>query len=705
MLQNILLVEDDSGDALAIRAALLDSHDGSFAVDWVRTCAEALERVRSTRRIAAVLLDLSLPDCQGIETFDRLFAVIPQRPILILTSEQDEDTAKLAVQRGAQEYLLKAHLDAYLLPKAVGSMLERAANAEAMFEQKERAQVTLNSIGDAVMSTNVAGQITYLNVVAERLTGWSKQDAIGHPLAEVFHIVDGTTREVARDPMAFAILENHAVSLTPNCVLLRKGGGEAAIEDSAAPIHDRRGVVTGAVMVFHDVSTTREMALKLAYAAQHDSLTDLPNRLLFDDRLTEALRLAQRHHRRLAVLFLDIDRFKHINDSVGHLIGDRLLQLIAQRVQGCVRTSDTVSRQGGDEFVILLPEVAHPEDAALCADKILRAIRAPCLIDQHDLHVTASIGIVTYPEDGNDCLTLMKYADFAMYHAKDGGRDNRQFFKPDLNVRAIRRQSLEKGLRYALEHQEFVLNYQPKFNLVTGEIAGVEALIRWSHPDWGMVPPAEFIPIAEECGLIAPIGRWVLREACAQALAWRAMGLRPIRIGINSSAVELRTKGYVSEIGVVLTELGMDSRYLELELTETFLMQDAVSTRAVLNDLKQIGVRLALDDFGTVYSSLSHLRRFPIDTLKIDRSFVRSVTTEQEDASIVCAMISMGRSLHMQVVAEGVETEEQLAFLQEQDCPFGQGYYFSQPVTAKECGRLLQNGLQRAALECLPALV
>jgi diguanylate cyclase (GGDEF)-like protein/PAS domain S-box-containing protein len=704
MKQTILLVLNESVDALAIQAALVNSRDGAFDVVWIRSCAESLVRLRGPSRIAAVLLDLHLPDCQGIETFDRLFLCAPRVPILILTGARDEGLAKLAVQRGAQDYLLKGHLDAYLLPKAVGSMLERAANAEALFEAKERAQVTLNSIGDAVMSTDVRGRVTFLNVVAEQLTGWSQMDASGRALEEVFQIVDGTTRETARNPMAFAIQENHTVSLTPNCVLIRKGGGESAIEDSAAPIHDRHGSVTGAVIVFHDVSATRALALKMAHLAQHDGLTSLPNRLLFDDRLTEALALASRYHRKLAVMFLDVDRFKHINDSLGHLIGDRLLQLIAQRLQGCVRGSDTVSRQGGDEFVILLPEVAHPEDAALCADKILRAVRAPYLIDQHDLHVTASIGIVTYPADGSDCATLMKHADFAMYHAKDAGRDNRQFFRPDLNVRALRRQSLESGLRYALERQEFVLVYQPKLNLVTGQIAGVEALIRWLHPDWGLVPPAEFIPVAEECGLIVPIGRWVLREACAQAQAWQDMGLEPIRIGINSSAVELRAPDFVSEISVILAESGLEAQCLELELTETFLMQDAASTSVVLHDLKQIGVRLALDDFGTGYSSLSHLRRFPIDTLKIDRSFVRSITTTTEDASIVCAMINMGRSLHIQVVAEGVETPEQLAFLQDQDCPFGQGYYFSQPIIAKECLQLLRNGLRQSGRECVSTL-
>jgi diguanylate cyclase (GGDEF)-like protein/PAS domain S-box-containing protein len=646
--------------------------------------------------IGAVLLDLFLPDSAGMETFDRLYHAAPQIPILILTAVQDEDTAKLAVQRGAQEYLLSDRLDAYLLPKAVRSMMERAASMEALFEEKERAQVTLDSIGDAVISTDIAGNVTYLNVVAESLTGWSKQEAAGHAFNDVFHIVNSVTRDPARNPIAFAIQSNETVGLTPNCVLIRRDGGESPIEDSAAPIHDRYGQVTGAVIVFHDVSAARAMTLSMSHLAQHDSLTDLPNRALLNDRLTEALSLAHRYHRQLAVLYLDVDRFKHINDSLGHMIGDRLLQSIAQRLLGCVRESDTVSRQGGDEFVILLSEVAHARDATVCADKILDALRAPHKIDQHEVHVTTSIGIVTYPDDGLDADALMEHADFAMYHAKENGRDNRQFFKRDMNIRALERQSLENGLRHALQREEFSLHYQPKLNLQTGAIVGVEVLIRWIHPEFGPVSPADFIPIAEESGLIVPIGRWVLAEACHQAQAWQDIGLTPIRIGINISAVELRIGDFVGFISHLITTTGLDPRFLELELTETFLTQDSTSTSAVLHALKAIGLNLALDDFGTGYSSLNHLKRFPIDTLKIDRSFVHGITTNPDDAGIVAAVISMGRHLHMRVVAEGVETSEQLAFLQYHECPFGQGYYFSRPVVARECTQLLRRGITAA---------
>jgi diguanylate cyclase (GGDEF)-like protein/PAS domain S-box-containing protein len=709
MSQNILLIQDDASRAKDIQAALSASNDGSFHVEWVRTCSAALERLSGNAapeqksgggvEISAVLVDLYLPDSQGIETFDRLFGAIPQIPILVLATSRDEAIAKIAVERGAQDYLMQAHLDSYLLPKTLGSMIERAANAEALYEEKERAQVTLNSIGDAVMSTNFSGHVTYLNVIAEGLTGWSQQEAFGHPLQEVFRIIDGTTREAAVDPMALAIRENKPVSLTPNCVLIRRDGTEAAIEDSAAPIHDRRGQVTGAVIVFRDVSVARAMTLRMSHLAQHDSLTDLPNRVLLNDRLAEAIVLSNRYERNLAVLFLDLDRFKHINDALGHAIGDRLLKSVARRLFTCVRSSDTVSRQGGDEFVILLWEVRHAEDAAITADKILQALRAPHCIDQHELHVTGSIGIVTYPDDGEDAETLLKNADFAMYHAKESGRDNYQFFKPNLKIRAIERQSLEGDLRHAVERQEFVLHYQPKMNLVTGTgtIIGVEALIRWMHPRRGLLAPEQFIGIAEECGFIVPIGRWVLREACRQARAWQDAGLPPMCIAVNISSVELRATDFVTGVQAILTETRLEPRYLELELTETFLMRDSRSVADVLKQLKDIGVLLALDDFGTGYSSLSYLKRFPIDTLKIDRSFVRDLTTDSDDASIVTAVIGMGKNLHMRVVAEGVETREQLEFLRRHGCPQGQGYYFGKPVAAAEFSQLLARDVSETA--------
>jgi diguanylate cyclase (GGDEF)-like protein/PAS domain S-box-containing protein len=702
--QNILLIQADPTEAKAIQTALVGSPDGPFHVDWVQSHAAGLKRLgrlgtqqprSGANAIAAVLVDLFLPDSEGIETFDHLFVAAPHIPILILVDPTSVDIAKLAVRRGAQDYLLKCRLDDYLLPKALRNMIERSAIAEALFFEKERAQVTLNSIGDAVMSTDESGAVAYLNVVAQNLTGWSHTEAAGQPFDEVFRIIDAGTRELVPNPMARAMRENKTVSLTPNCLLIRRDGFESAIEDSAAPIHDRQGRVTGAVMVFHDVSTARALSTKMSHLAQHDSLTDLPNRILFNDRLNQAMGMSHRQGKKLALLYLDIDRFKHVNDSSGHATGDRLLQSVATRLRACIRHSDTISRQGGDEFVVLLCEVAHPQDAAVAAEKMLAALSEPHHIDELELYVSASIGIVTYPEDGNTAETLLKNADTAMYQAKDCGRNNYQFFTAEMNLHALERQSLESDLRHALERREFVLHYQPKVNLRTRAITGVEALIRWRHPNRRLIRPSRFISIAEETGLIVSIGKWVLREGCRQAKAWQLAGMTPTSIAINVSAVELRAKNFVAGVRVILAETGLEARYLELEITETFLMQDAASTGLVLQELKDMGIQLALDDFGTGYSSLSYLKRFPIDTLKIDYSFVRDLTTDADDASIVSAVVNMGKSLHMRVVAEGVETHEQCTFLKNQHCPEAQGFYFGEPMIAEELAELFAHQMRR----------
>jgi diguanylate cyclase (GGDEF)-like protein/PAS domain S-box-containing protein len=627
-----------------------------------------------------------------METFDKLFAAAPDIPILVL-GNGNEALAKEAVGRGAQDYLLAGHLDSYSLPRALRNAIERKAVEDALYVEKERAQVTLNSIGDAVLCTDISGNVTYLNLVAEAMTGWHREEATGKPLAEVFRIIDGATRKAAQDPMEMAVEQNRTVGLTVNCVLIRRDGLESAIEDSAAPIHDRTGRVTGAVIVFHDVSAARAMSVQMTHSAQHDVVTNLPNRLLLSDRITQAITLARRQHRPLAMIFLDLDRFKYINDSLGHAIGDELLQSVSRRLLASVRASDTVSRLGGDEFVVLLSEITHPVDAATSANKILHSVSVAHSIGGQELHIDGSIGISVYPEDGEDAETLIKNADTAMYHAKEKGRNNFQFFKAEMNLKAVERQSLEGSLRRALERKEFLLHYQPKVNLDTGEITGVEALIRWQQPDRGLVTPAQFVPIAEDCGLIIQIGHWVLREACRQAREWQDAGLPFKRVSINVSAVEFRDKSFVESVRAILAETGLEAQCLDLELTEGVLMEDAESTAAVLQELKTMGVHLVVDDFGTGYSSLSYLQQFPIDVLKIDQSFVHRITGDPDDSPIVRAIIDMGKNLKQGVIAEGIETPEQLAFLQAHHCAEGQGYLFSQPLAAAQFAHLLQMGL------------
>jgi len=694
---NLLLIEDNSDDATLIQIALSNTRFGPFKIEWVKNLSDGLERLRKGG-IEAVLTDLSLPDTQGIDTLDKLMLAAPHVPILVLSGAEDEDIASQTVQHGAQDYFPKSHLDGHTLSRALRNMIDRKKAEDALFIEKERAQVTLNSIGDAVLCTDSSGNVTYLNIVAEKMTGWLREEASGRPLAEVFQIIDGVTRQPAQNPMDMAVAQNKTVGLTANCILIRRDGHESAIEDSAAPIHDRGGHGTGAVIVFHDVSAARSMSLQMTHSANHDFLTDLPNRMLLNDRLTQAIALACRYRHKLAVLFLDLDSFKHINDSLGHAIGDKLLKAMGERLLATVRKSDTVSRQGGDEFVVVLSPIVRSEDAALSVTKIIAAVIAPYSIDQHDLHVSVSVGISIYPDDGADAEALIQNADNAMYHAKEQGSNTYRFFKEDMNVQAVRRQSLEASLRRALERHEFVLHYQPKINLKSGRITGVEALIRWHHPERGLIPPAEFIPIAESCGLIVPIGRWVLRQACMQARKWQIAALPQIRMAVNISSVEFRDKNFLENLRATLSETGLDSRHLELELTESVLMQHVESTAFVLGQLRALGVHLAVDDFGTGYSSLSYLSKFPINSLKIDKSFVQKINSERDDAPIISAVINMGQSLKQRVIAEGVETLEQLAFLQSRGCEEGQGFYFSCPVVAEEFAKLLETGVSTTVL-------
>ncbi|HAN55053.1 MAG TPA: diguanylate cyclase, partial [Betaproteobacteria bacterium] len=470
------------------------------------------------------------------------------------------------------------------------------------------------------------------------------------------------------------------------------------LDDHMLQLQDANNHLVTATLAAHTLADEIEQArAQMAYLAQHDALTDLPNRILLNDRLAQAMALAHRHGKQLAVMFLDLDRFKHINDSLGHAVGDQLLQSVAKRLTAGVRSSDTVCRQGGDEFVILLADVEHAEDAALSAQKILAALTAPHRIDQLELHVTVSIGISIYPNDGQDVDTLIKSADTAMYHAKESGRNNFQFFEPNMNALAVERHAIESGLRRALERQEFVLYYQPKIDLHSGMIVGVEALIRWQHPQRGLILPEQFVWIAEDCGLIIPIGIWVLGEACRQAQSWQDAGLPPMAVAVNISAIQFRHRDFLQHLTRILKDTGLAPHCLELELTESVLMHDASTTLAVLNGIKALGVRLAIDDFGTGYSSLSYLKHFQIDTLKIDQSFMRDIThasADTADAAIITAVVSMGKSLNQRVIAEGVETREQLAFLQAHGCGEAQGYFFSRPVTAEALLTLLRTGIE-----------
>ncbi|MCS4310169.1 diguanylate cyclase (GGDEF)-like protein [Pseudomonas sp. BIGb0381] len=432
--------------------------------------------------------------------------------------------------------------------------------------------------------------------------------------------------------------------------------------------------------------------LKVSHLLQYDALTELPNSTLLGDRLTQAIALGRRHDTQLAVMFIGLDRFKRINNALGYPVGDEVLQQVSQSLVAAVRASDSVFRYGSDEFVILLNDVQHPQQTQHIAQKVLKAISVTRHVAGHDLSVTASLGISLYPNDSSTAVELIKHAETAMHTTKERGPDDLSFYTEDMNLRAQHQQNLESAIRQALEHDEFALHYQPKLDLKTGRILGAEALIRWFQPRSGWVHPADFIPVAEDSGLIVPLTQWVLRHACEQAQAWRTMGLTPLRISVNISAIDFRQREFVDNLAAILKQTGLPPNQLELEITESVLMQNVDDTVDILNRIKAMGVRLALDDFGTGYSSLSYLRRFPIDVLKIDQSFVRGLHENSQDAQLISAIIGMGKSLELNIIAEGVETVEQLNFLRAQHCEEGQGFLFSKAVPAKDFAQLLQVG-------------
>lgn len=443
------------------------------------------------------------------------------------------------------------------------------------------------------------------------------------------------------------------------------------------------------------LSAVRSMAMNMAHQARHDNLTGLPNRTLLIDRIAQAIARPDESSAGFALMFLDLDNFKHVNDALGHAIGDQLLRSVAQRLSTCVRGSDTLSRQGGDEFAILLSdEHENPrQEAALTADKVLAALVPLHSIGEHRLHVTVSIGISVYPDDARNAETLIRHADTAMYCAKAKGRNNYRFFQSEMSVRATERQAVEGGLRQALERDELLLYYQPKVNLQTGVITGAEALLRWRHPQRGLLLPEAFIAIAEDSGLIVPIGRWVLREACAQTRRWEVAGLQLGAIAVNVSALEFRREDFVAAVSAVLRETGLAPGSLQLEITESALMHDMDASILIMHRLKELGIQLAVDDFGTGYSSLSYLHHFPVDVLKIDQSFVREIATTSGSGVILSAVIAMGNGLKQCVVAEGVELQAQLDFLRRERCEEGQGYFFSPPLAADGFAMLLATGV------------
>ncbi len=564
----VLLVEDNPGDARLVEILLSEVGTTSFEITHAERLSEALEHL-SRSEYDVILLDLSLPDSSGVETVDQMRAAVHHMPVVVLSGQDDEDTALRAIQGGAEDYLLKGHGDGGLIARSIRYSIERKRSEE-----------------------------------------------------------------------------------------------------------------------------------RLAYMAQYDHLTGLTNRALFQDRLEQALARAKRSGALVALMFLDLDRFKAVNDTLGHGTGDLLLKKVAERLEGSVRETDTVARIGGDEFGIILEGLTEAQDAALVARKIIDKLVQPFVLDGHEVFVTTSIGIAVYPSSNGD--SLLTDADSAMYCAKEQGRNTYRFHTPEMNAQVRERLNMESKLRRALDQEEFLLYYQPQVDLTTGMIVGTEALLRWQHPELGLVSPGKFIPVLEDIGMIVRVGEWVLQTACRQSKAWQRDGFPPLRMAVNISARQFSRRDLIDTVAGVLTETGLDPNYLELEITESLLMEDIKANSRLLDELKTSveGLRVSIDDFGTGYSSLSYLKTFPIDLLKIDQSFIRDITTNSDDAAITTTIIVLAHNLRLKVIAEGVETEEQMTYLREKGCDEAQGFYFSRPLPADEFTKLLVRGGSLLGVSC-----
>lgn len=574
-----------------------------------------------------------------------------------------------------------------------GDIIRIAGIAEDITQRKAdeeqlrlAAQVFVSSL-EAILITDSRNDIIRVNKAFTDITGYEESEVVGkNP-----RILKSGRHKASFYRMMWQTL--HSTGNWQGEIWDRRKNGE--IYPKWISIHlvkNDQGEIANYIALFSDITERKTSFEQIKHLAHYDALTNLPNRSLLNERLDSAIAAAKRQNRKVAVLFLDLDRFKNVNDSLGHFAGDLLLQAVANRLKRCVRGMDTVARLGGDEFVVILSGIREPGDAAHVAQKIHEAMTEPVLIENQEIVTTPSIGISIFPEDGENHVALIKNADAAMYHAKELGRGNFQFFTENMNARAFEQLSFESDLRLALKRGEFLLHYQPQFDLVSGRIIGMEALLRWIHPQRGMIPPSSFIPVAEECGAIVAIGEWVIRTACTQNRIWQQAGLPAVPVAVNLSAIQFQKKDMAGTIRKILEETGLHPSFLELEMTERILMRDADSTIGTLRAIKDMGLLLSVDDFGTGYSSLSYLKRFPIDRLKIDQSFVQDIATSQDDAAIIRTIITMGHSLRLKVIAEGVETLEQLAFLRQEGCDEAQGYLFSRPVASEDFALILNKG-------------
>jgi diguanylate cyclase (GGDEF)-like protein/PAS domain S-box-containing protein len=694
-----ILIADDEAQIREVLHELLGS---DYECAEVSSAEEALALLR-TEEFDLVLSDIMMGGITGLQMVPQVLKLSPDTVVIMISGEQNIESAIEALRAGAFDYITKPfdlrHVEAAVNRALEHQDLRRAKRYYENFLEdivKERTtelnkanqtlSVLIRASPLAIFVLDTGGDVILWNPAAREMFGWDESEVLNRPLP----LVPDDEREAFRAGFADVLSGKPVADYEAR--RLRKDGSLIDVNVWTAALTGPSGEINGIMATVADITERKQSEARINYLAYHDTLTGLPNRVSFEERLAEAVARAGAERGSLAVMFLSLDRFKKFNDTLGHMIGDQLLRGVAERLTLALREGNRVARFGSDEFAFLLTEINEAEDAARRALDFQRVLDAPFYVEGHELYVTSSIGIGLYPNDGADAQGLLKSAGSALYRAKQLGGNAYQFYTADMNERALHRLALENQLRWALERKEFVVYYQPQVNIDTGKIMGMEALVRWQHPELGLVPPAEFIPLAEDTGLIMPIGEWVLRTACAQTRAWQDCGFKNLHVAVNLSPRQFQQPDLLLLIERALKDAGLDPSSLELEVTESSVMKNAESAIDTLRELRAMGIRISIDDFGSGYSSLSYLKHLPIDVLKIDQSFVRDMTSDPKDAAIAMAIIQLAHSLQLQVKAEGVETEEQLRFLRLLRCDEMQGFLFCKPIPVGDFEQLLYEG-------------
>jgi diguanylate cyclase (GGDEF)-like protein/PAS domain S-box-containing protein len=651
-----------------------------------------------------VLLDLHMPYVSGHDVMDYINNSKIDTSVIIVSGETSFEAAKNACTQGAYDFLRKPYATDELIITITNALKEKRLKKQNLFMQQQLSEserlhrYIVNTSPDIIYILDQDGHFTFINERIESLLGFSKEEIIGKHYSFLVHHDDMEQAKYVFNERRIGTRAAKNIELRLKC---KDDGKSRHFNNRTLPIElsamgmytgdsQSSSSYTGTYGVARDVTERKIAEETINFQAYHDLLTKLPNRALLRDRLSLAISQAKREDEKLAVMFLDLDRFKNINDSLGHMIGDELLQMVSMRLKECIRAADTLARFGGDEFTLMLPKLHNGrEDASKLAEKITDTLKQPFTVDGHELYVSASIGIALYPQDGTNIDTLIKHADVAMYHVKGQGKNGYQFYSNEMNVPYMEKLSLDTGIHRALDNNEFSLVYQPQVNLRTGEIVGVEALLRWEHPEHGAISPAEFIPFAEESGLIIDIGYWVFKTACAELSRWRTAGLPEIRMSINISARQLMEDNIVRNIISIMKDYDVPGSCIELEITENAIMDDMDSIIRKLQELSSHDITIAIDDFGTGYSSLSYLHKLPIHTLKIDRTFLKESRINKGDNTIINTIVAMAKGLSLNVIAEGVESQAQLEYLRAIECSEAQGFLFGKPLPSEIISQLL----------------